>query len=159
MEQSVSVRARVWVPFNKFSPLQTNGLQGTFLSKSVNVGQEPENGKLFLEYLRPQGLVADNDMGRDIQSRLSVAAFRTNGSLGSKITLVSEMSNLLRRNICLPFVGTQCHIAWKTTMIMGMKISKTKSKWLGDRKRARGIASKNIVQTTSKGIRRFLGAR
>ena len=96
MEQSVSVRARVWVPFNKFSPLRTIGLQGIFLSKSVNVGREPENGKLFLEGLLPQGLVADNDTGRDIQSRLSVAAFRTNGSLESKIALVSDDDQLIK---------------------------------------------------------------
>lgn len=40
---------------------------------------------IHLEYLLPQRLVADNDTGRDIQSRLSVAAIRTDVSLSGKI--------------------------------------------------------------------------
>ena len=40
---------------------------------------------IHLEYLLPQRLVADNDTGRDLQSRLRVAANRTDVSLSGKI--------------------------------------------------------------------------
>ena len=40
---------------------------------------------ILLGNLLPQRLVADNDMGRDIQSRLYVAAIRTDVGLSGKI--------------------------------------------------------------------------
>lgn len=50
---------------------------------------------LFLEDLLPQRLVADYDVGRDIQSRLYVASIRTDVSLSGKIMISEDDEQLV----------------------------------------------------------------
>lgn len=53
---------------------------------------------LFLEDLLPQRLVADNDAGRDIQSRLRVASIRTDVSLSGKIMISGNDEQLIKED-------------------------------------------------------------
>lgn len=55
------------------------------LSESLSYAHVRTSSVLFLAYLLPQRLVADNDTSRDIQSQLYVASIRTNVSLSGKI--------------------------------------------------------------------------
>ena len=50
---------------------------------------------ILLAYLLPQRLVADNDMGRDIQSRLSVAVIMSDGGFGGKIMISRDNEQLV----------------------------------------------------------------
>ena len=75
----------------------------------------------LLEYLLPQRLVADNDTGRDLQSRLYVAAIRTDASLSGKIMVFAYDEQLVvvagdgthdwGNVIVLSFKGNACR-AW-----------------------------------------------
>ena len=74
---------------------------------------------ILLGNLLPQRLVADNDTGRDLQSRLSVAAIRTDVGLSGKIMVSVYDEQLVvvagdgthdRGNvIVLSFKGDACH--------------------------------------------------